>query len=590
MRQRVDSCLLFLRLYGALAGILFCHSKSEIRAAEPAVEKAPYNVHDFGAKGDGEADDGPAINHAIAVAINAGPGTTVLIPAGRYRLEAPNGYGEHLSIHRAQGLTIRGEPGTVLLANDPEASIIAIQGSKNVKLSTLTLEQAKCYFSQGVVVAVDPKAIGCDVTIDPRYDEPDAMTLMGCKSFRPFIYADTSAYESSRHFRQIKSQQRTSDRKWHLTFDGGPLDPELTGKKFIIWDDRHRSHAIAGGNDEDCQFEDVTYYGKGAGAMFFISAARGTMIFRRCIATVPPDSEGLLSCSGGGLFPNNRGSLIFDSCVFEKIDDNAADIMTSYVRVLAQTDARTLQLQSNPGFEPGDILAIMDWSRKSERSVAKIVAVVNKPDRTCIATLDRDVEIRRSGAGNSKAGGDARGDGIDRVVDYNLACQSAIFRNCRMQSLRSRALNIKAQNCMIEGCTFFDCEMPAIAAGPELSWSEGPAVRNLTIRNNHFKHCNVNNIDIDCFDADKDCPALDNRNILIEGNHFEDYGEHATLHQTPGCAIHIKNADGVIIRNNIFAAQGAGAAKDAGKLIIERSKNVSVGKNEGLLEGAIQRK
>ena len=59
---------------------------------------------------------------------------------------------------------------------------------------------------------------------------------------------------------------------------------QLAGKKFLIWDDRHRSHGIAGGNDEDLSIEDVTYFGKGAGAMFSIAGARGTTIFRRCIA------------------------------------------------------------------------------------------------------------------------------------------------------------------------------------------------------------------------------------------------------------------------------------------------------------------
>ena len=369
--------------------------------------------------------------------------------------------------------------------------------------------------------------------------------------------------------------------------EGRALDADCVGRKFIIWDNRHRSHAIAGANDEDCLFEDITSFGKGTNDAFYLANCRGAMTFRRWVTTVPPDGGDLISCAGGGQFSNMRGALSFEDCTFEKVDDDAIDIMTPYIRVVAQVDAHTLQLQRNPGFEPGDVLALVDWVKKADRGLAKIVAVVPKADRSCVVTLDRDVQILKAGAGDASPwGSDARGDGIDRVVDYNLACQSVTFRNCRMQSLHARAINLKAQNALIEGCTFGDCEMPAIAAGPEFYWQEGPAIRNLTIRNNHFINCNTNNIDVDAFDADKECNAFDNRTILIEGNKFEQFGGHATANRfIAGCAIHIRNADGVIIRNNVFGKPAPGAAKETGIVIIERSRNVSVGKNEEELAG-----
>jgi hypothetical protein len=311
---------------------------------------------------------------------------------------------------------------------------------------------------------------------------------------------------------------------------------------------------------------------------------------------VPPATDaqaaGRISCAYGGQFPNMRGSLIFDGCRIDNVDDDGVAIMTPYIRVLAQPDPHTLQLQRNPGIEAGDMLALLDWTRKSERLQAKVISIAAKSDQSCVVTIDRDVQILHAGAGDGKSSGtEARGDGIDRAIDYTLACQSVLFRNCRMQSQRGRAINLKAQNCVIEGCTFTGCELPAIAAGPEFYWEEGPSIRNLTIRNNHFVNCNTNNIDIGAFEAGNDCNAADNRTIAIEGNRFEGYGAHASTHRgIAGCAIHIGNADSVLIRNNIFGAAGSGAAKDAGKVIIEKSRNVTVGKNDGLAEGAVQRK
>lgn len=561
----------------------------------PATEPAVINVRDFGAKGDGIADDAPAINHAIAVAGNSNPGAVVFIPAGRYRLEPTPGRSDDLSISHAHGLTVRGETGTVLVARDGDAQIFGLLRCRNITLSTLTLEQEKTWFTQGVIDAVDSKAQTCDVTIDPHYDDPDSPDLANVGSFRPFINSGTTAYQPGRAFAQIKSRERRAARKWHLTFvtdNGHALEPGLAGKKFIIWDQRRRSHAVAGSDIEDCLFEDVTCYGRGANSAFCLGNCRGAMTFRRCVVSVPPGSDDLISCGGGVQLSNFRGSLVFDKCTFDKVDDDAVAVFTPYIRVVAQIDPHTLQLQRNPGYEAGDTLSLVDWAKKAERGPARVTSIALKPDRSCVVTLDRDVQILHAGAGDAKPiGADARGDGIDRVVDYSLACQNAAFRDCRMQSLRARAINLKAQNCLIEGCTFYDCEMPAIAAGAEFTWGEGPAIHNLTIRNNHFINCNTNNIDIDSFDADKDCNAADNRAILIEGNTFGHYGAHATTHHyLPGCAVHIKNSENVTIRNNTFGEAGPGAAKDAAKVVIERSRGVSVGKNEGLPETAIQRK
>jgi hypothetical protein len=135
------------------------------------------------------------------------------------------------------------------------------------------------------------------------------------------------------------------------------------------------------------------------------------------------------------------------------------------------------------------------------------------------------------GRGSGKDWKSAKDDGIDRVVDYSLACSSVTFRHCRIQALRARGLNLKSQNCLIEGCAFYDCEMPAVSGGPEFWWGEAPAIHNFTVRNNTFVNCNTRCIDIGAWDVGDPCAMRENRNILIEGNTFEHYGAHATIHR-----------------------------------------------------------
>lgn len=48
-----------------------------------------FNVKDYGAKGDGIANDGAAINNAIAAAISSANGAAIYFPTGNYRCSSP---------------------------------------------------------------------------------------------------------------------------------------------------------------------------------------------------------------------------------------------------------------------------------------------------------------------------------------------------------------------------------------------------------------------------------------------------------------------------------------------------------------------
>src|ERR1700736_5757649 len=82
------------------------------------------NVKDYGAKGDGIADDAPALNRALVAAVRRGPGAILFIPAGTYCIgERTLGTGAkkggfHLGISDADGVTVEGDPGTLLLCRN----------------------------------------------------------------------------------------------------------------------------------------------------------------------------------------------------------------------------------------------------------------------------------------------------------------------------------------------------------------------------------------------------------------------------------------------------------------------------------------
>ena len=152
-----------------------------LAAAQQAMgaEVKSINVRDFGAVGDGVANDGAAINLAIAEGVKRGPGTTVFVPKGRYLLNSQGG--SHLLIDHAQGLTFRGEPGAVLIAQNPDAQIVRLAHCTGTTVQALSLQQQKNYFVQGVVDTIGPDGKSCDVTIDKGYDAHDTIH----RSFTP---------------------------------------------------------------------------------------------------------------------------------------------------------------------------------------------------------------------------------------------------------------------------------------------------------------------------------------------------------------------------------------------------------------------
>ena len=78
-----------------------------------------YNVHDYGAKGDGKALDSPAINAAIEAAVRDGGGQ-VLLPAGTY-LSGSIRLKSNIDLHLSAGCTILAAPAS-MKAYDPSES------------------------------------------------------------------------------------------------------------------------------------------------------------------------------------------------------------------------------------------------------------------------------------------------------------------------------------------------------------------------------------------------------------------------------------------------------------------------------------
>ena len=142
--------------FGFLSVLAF--SSPDVRAEPiketPVVADANvFRVADFGAVGDGTTDDGPAVRKAVAAAIEAGSGSTVLFENMTYRLDRFDGHAQ-IELSGVSGLTIEGDGAEII--NNPFNGFISITDSSNVTMRGFFFDCDPLGFTQGDIVKTDP--------------------------------------------------------------------------------------------------------------------------------------------------------------------------------------------------------------------------------------------------------------------------------------------------------------------------------------------------------------------------------------------------------------------------------------------------
>jgi hypothetical protein len=442
----------------------------------------------------------------------------------------------------------------------------------------LVLEQSQYHFTQGKVVAQDYTAHTVDILLDPGFPEVDDPLVHWNDHWTIDVVASTTSgrYEGPPYFGIApKSVVKVADRTWRLAFSdfrGWPAagrDIDVLGKHILIWNDRYSGHGIDAGMDTNLSVDHVTYYGKGANAMFILWHNKGRVLIDNCVNSVVPGSNAVLSCSGGGQFIV-RGQLDFEHCDFEHFDDDGADVLSDYMRVIQQQDNRTIVVQNAGGIQAGDHLSILDAFTYNETSSPTVISTSPLPGGDVTVTVDRDLPKLHAGVGDDH---NRETDGVDRVGDYDEV-PDLIVQNCTFQCNRARPLNLKARSATIVGCVFKNGDMPAIAAGPEMYWGEGPTVHNYTITGNTFIGIRDASIAVGIFDVDSShCQGTPLSNITITNNHFVDYGSSG--------AITIKNTRHIVITGNTFGKPHSPLLPGAHAINLNNCEDVAATNNHG---------
>ena len=535
-----------------------------------------FAVADFGAAGDGKADDAPAVRKALAAAIQAGPGSKVVFERKTYRFDRQPG-GAVLALEDADGITLEGNRAEII--GSPWNGFLSIRNSRHIAMRGFVIDFDPAGFTQGDIVEVGPEKGGFLLRIHPGYANPVELGETLDKKAWDRVGFTIDAKE-----RRLKpgpidfikdiTEVDRARRLLRITLQAETFSHIAVGDRFVMG----LHHGGSGALIEVCQsadilLEDYTIHSGKFGMNHVLSDNDGRVHVKGARIAFRPGSNHLVtSIKDGFHVKHNRIGPIIEGCVLEGMMDDAINISVCPYWVRQDMGGNRYliaELQFSP--RAGDRL--MAYTPVPGRVTMPLKVLAVEPAQTPkgmsgkwnIITLDQPIpDLSPHGGGNLFPGGD---DKLRITGLYNLdRCgRGYIVRNNTFLAQRRHALLARGPDGLFEGNMVDGVGGSGVWLGNEIgSFYEGPFPENTIIRNNTFRNTVGTPIHVTANGTDAWV-----RNISIEDNTFSGW---------PGNAIRLSKLRGGLIRGNqIEAGRGGVSAavpvrvKDAADLRIQNN-------------------
>ncbi|MGO8749593.1 MAG: hypothetical protein ACLQNE_26860 [Thermoguttaceae bacterium] len=382
-------------------------------------EGGEVRVADFGARGDGVTDDGPAVQRALAEARKLPSPVTLRFEKGRtYPIKtAPSTWVFHLNGLR--DFTLDGNGSTFVL--DARLRLIHLTGCTRVTVRGFSLDFDLLPFADGTIVAKNPAARSVDVRVHngfalpplggPTREREQAYFAMfwnpGPHSLigeHYFLQDTQEAYPGSLKDRIIRAVAAPGFQDFaHIRENQTRISLPVRGVAHKV-EGHGASPAIVIEENQDVRFEDMNVW---SAPLFAVNVARnrGECIFRRFNICPKPGTGRLTSSWRDGFHvKGNYARLLWEDCHLEGMNDDAFNIATHSSQVVAALSPTEMRIRQNfpLGFVPyqtGDTLAAFDVYGGKLLGEAKVIRAVAEgavdavhPDRPAPQlrlTLDR---------------------------------------------------------------------------------------------------------------------------------------------------------------------------------------------------------
>ena len=293
-----------------------------------------------------------------------------------------------------------------------------------------------------------------------------------------------------------------------------------------------KAHCFETSKSHNVTYRNITIY-SAPGMGFVFSNGSGHMMLKDCTIGLRPGEENKrrISTQADCVHAlNTSGHLWIEGCDFSFAGDDGTNIHDNVAQVENRLSNTTLNITTTTQFEVGDTLAFL----KEDYAPLNVTATIT-------AKAGGQIEL------NKKLPESVQEDCI--VVNTRYNSSKYYIANNHYHDGRARGILAQASDGLIENNRFSHTQGAAILIITDIStglWSEGTGVDSLTVKNNSFERCNVNNwtalieIHANVNGQRPKYPVM--KNITIQGNTFIDF---------PSALLDITSADRVTIRNNV---------------------------------------
>ena len=385
--------------------------EARLDALTQELENAPkpqnLSVRDFGARGDGKSDDGPAIRRALEAAAAAKSPVRLHFPAGTYRIEPESrpperrawrnrisgGFSSwnadtlnqaHLRLLSPEHLTLEGEAGqTRLLFTNPALCGIRILGGYHTTLRNLTLDYETPPFTQGRIVAANAERTRLEVEINEGFPSPLAPNLLKAPSRRLTpLSPETRTYLPGTF--PLGKVEPLGGRKFRIelgSFHAGTARTSLAPGNPVVITGRYDSrcaNAISSILSKFDHFDAITVHSSPSWTWHLLSYAP---ILQNCRVEPEPGTARLISTNGDGLMFAAIGKVgpYLEHCTFSSMEDDGINLAASTVALTAVTPDGLRTLPERTMSNTSGVL-ILDGNTGKVKAVRRIVRRNGHPE------------------------------------------------------------------------------------------------------------------------------------------------------------------------------------------------------------------
>lgn len=467
--------------------------------AEPRV----FRLSDFGAKGDGVADDAPAFAAALAAVrrLNGAP-SRIEIPEGRFRLNTKYACDSNVLLHHVTNCTLCGvsPERTKLVFAFYEAKGFQLLECDNVTLANFELMTERIPFFQGTLLACDKEAGWFEVSHDAGSLAPDDPQWKA--RTHPLALMQYTP-EGHLHLQNLIWWDRTAESlgggRYRMRFKkdiGGWAEatPRLVGEKVTIPDRWSAFAAVTVSWCRSVTLDNVWCRSSRSGFCGIGSSRHVTA----CRCRVFPQDGFVMATNADGFY-NSRGSCLLD-CDFSNLPDDGCNSVLQGQQ-LGKAEGRTIY-HHLPKIRPGAFLQVVDSLTGEYRANLHVVSVgtaeaLGQKWHTATVAEDLPADLNTcETVGRGEFSDEERlkhlqGKKVEtRPPDFVFEpCRDGtgfVVSGCRFGDIRNTGIVVQCPHAIVENCTA-ERMHNGINVSALMSWYEGPPPYDVLVRGCTFR-------------------------------------------------------------------------------------------------------